>query len=774
MSKISKSERLYIDQIQQLTGQTPLGASVSIINSFILSLVLWSVISSVRIIVWFSLILGISLIRIILHKRYKEQISDLKTAINRKNYFLIYLTVSGIVWGSAGIILFPSSSIGHQVFIAFVLGGMVAGSVGVYSALKTAFLAYSVPTLFPIIFMLSSVSDSIHRAMASMAGLFWLAMFITVKKLNVEVIKSLDLKYENIELVSSLRTEIDERKRVEEELKVRNREIEKIVQERTIDLQEVNRRLTEEIDERKETEIALLDNQKKYIELANSLPQIVFEADENGMLRFVNHNAFDVFGYIQDDAKDMISKKNIFDLVIPEDRDRASEEMAKVFNGETTKIGQEYTAMKKDGRTFPIAIHASPVISDGKPNGIRAIVIDLTEQKKTEAERKRLEAQLQRAQKMEAIGTLAGGVAHDLNNVLSGIVSYPDLLLMQIPDDSPLVKPIQTMKNSGNKAAAIVQDLLTLTRRGVVTKEVLCLNHIIMDYLLSAEFEKMILYHPGIQIEKNLEPDLLSISGSSIHLMKTVMNLVSNSVESMPDGGKLHVSTSNRYLDQPIKGYDHIKEGDYVVLTVSDTGIGISEKDLERVFEPFFTKKQMGRSGTGLGMAVIWNTVKDHDGYIDIESQQGKGTTITLYLPVTRKPLTDDESIDDSVELRGKGESILVIDDIEDQREIACVLLSQLGYHVSAVEGGEEAIEYLKTNSVDLLVLDMIMAPNMDGLKTYRKIIEMHPGQKAVIASGYSETERVREAQKLGAGVYIKKPYTLEKIGIAVRKELDK
>jgi two-component system cell cycle sensor histidine kinase/response regulator CckA len=773
MNKTSRTERLYIDQIQQLTGQTPLGASVSIINSFILSLILWSVISRVRIVIWFSLVLCISLIRIILQKKYKEKISDLETAINRKNHFLIYLAVSGIVWGSAGIMLFPSSSIWHQVVIAFVLGGMVAGSVGVYSALKTAFLAYSVPALFPFIFMLFSVSDR-HRAMAIMAGLFWLAMFITVRRLNVEVIKSLDLKYENIELVSSLETEINERKRVEEELKIRNREIEKIVQERTMDLQEVNRRLTEEIDERKETEIALIDNQKKYIELANSLPQIVFEADEKGMLRFVNHNAFDVFGYIQDDAKDVISEINIFDLVIPEDRDRASEEMDKIFNGETTKTGQEYTAMKKDGSTFPIVIHASPVISEGKSSGIRGIVIDLTEQKKIEAERKKLETQLQRAQKMEAIGTLAGGVAHDLNNVLSGIVSYPDLLLMQIPDDSPLVKPIQTMKNSGNKAAAIVQDLLTLTRRGVVTKEVLCLNDIIMDYLVSAEFDKMILYHPGIQIGKDLEPDLLSISGSSIHLMKTVMNLVSNSVESMPNGGKLHISTSNRYLDRPIKGYDHIKEGDYVVLTVSDTGIGISEKDLERVFEPFFTKKEMGRSGTGLGMAVIWNTVKDHDGYIDIESQQGKGTTITLYLPVTRKLLTGDESIDDSVELHSKGESILVIDDLEDQREIACVLLSQLGYHVSAVAGGEEAIEYLRTNSVDLLVLDMIMEPNMDGLKTYRKIIEMHPGQKAVIASGYSETESVREAQKLGAGVYIKKPYTLEKIGVAVRKELDK
>ena len=640
MSKTSRAEKLYIDQIQQLTGQTSLGASVSIINSFILSLVLWSVISKTRIIIWFSLVLVISLFRILLQKKNQERISDLKTATNRKNRFLIYLAVSGIVWGSAGIMLFPSSSIGHQVFIAFVLGGMVAGSVGVYSLLKTAFLTYSIPAFFPIIFMLFSVNDIMHHAMATMAGLFWLAMFITVGRLNVWLIKSLDLKYENIELVSSLETEINERIAVEEELKIRNREIEKIVQERTMDLQEANRRLTEEIDERKETEIALIDNQKKYIELANSLPQIVFEADKNGMLRFVNHNAFDVFGYIQDDAKDVISKKNIFDLVIPEDRDRASEEMAKVFNGERTKTGQEYTAMKKDGNTFPIAIHASPVISEGKPNGIRGIVIDLTEQKKIEAERKMLEAQLQRAQKMEAIGTLAGGVAHDLNNVLSGIVSYPDLLLMQLPDDSPLLKPIQAMKNSGDKAVAIVQDLLTLTRRGVVIKEVLCLNDIIVDYLGSAEFDKMLFYHPGIQIIKDLEPDLLNMSGSPIHLMKTIMNLVSNSVESMPDGGKLHLSTSNRYLDQPIKGYGHIKEGDYVVLSVSDTGIGIAEEDLPRVFDKFHRIDNPATrdvDGTGLGLSLVKYIVEQHGGKVAVESELGKGSNFIVTLSLAQE-----------------------------------------------------------------------------------------------------------------------------------------
>ena len=219
---------------------------------------------------------------------------------------------------------------------------------------------------------------------------------------------------------------------------------------------------------------------------------------------------------------------------------------------------------------------------------------------------------------------------------------------------------------------------------------------------------------------------------------------------------------------------------------MSDTGIGITPTDMERIFEPFYTKKVMGRSGTGLGMAVVWGTVKDHRGYVDIESTEGKarpprlsardggqGTTFTLYFPVTRKSLEDKSeiSLKDYV---GKGEAILIVDDVEEQRKIASGMLKELGYSVVSVSSGEEAVEYLRTKKADLLVLDMIMDPGMDGLDTYKNILEIHPGQKAIIASGFSETDRVREVQNLGAGTYMRKPLLLEKLGLAVREELEK
>ena len=324
----------------------------------------------------------------------------------------------------------------------------------------------------------------------------------------------------------------------------------------------------------------------------------------------------------------------------------------------------------------------------------------------------------------------------------------------------------------GERAAAIVQDLLTLARRGVQTKEIVDLNSVIDEFQESPEFEKICSFHPDVRVETICAAGLLNIKGSPVHLRKTVMNLVSNAAEAMPAGGKVTIATSNLYLDRPLPGYDDIQEGDYVVLSVTDTGEGISEKDLKKIFEPFYTKKVMGRSGTGLGLAVVWGTVKDHNGYINVQSEEGKGTTFTLYFPVTREEKSNEQISMPVSEYLGHGESILVVDDVQGQRELAARMLEKLNYGVATVSSGEEAVEYLKTHKVDLVVLDMIMDPGMDGLDTYRAILKIHPGQKAIIVSGFSESDRVRKAQALGAGTYVRKPYVRENLGIAVKKNL--
>ncbi len=528
--------------------------------------------------------------------------------------------------------------------------------------------------------------------------------------------------------------------------------------------------LIQEVNERKRTEEALKESEEKYRTQFEEALDAIFIADaEKGIIVDCNHAASELVGR----AKSELVGKHQQILHPPEEIEGEFSRTYKQHLKEKEGQALEAHIITKNGEIRDVSIKANIFEFKGKKI-LQGVFRDFTEQKRSEEEKKKLEAQLQRAQRMEVIGTLAGGVAHDLNNILAGLVSYPELLLLETPKDSPLRKPMLTIQKSGEKAAAIVQDLLTLSRRGVAVTEVVDLNHIISEYVKSPEHEKLISFHPNVHVKTNLEKDLLNILCSPTHLSKTVMNLVSNAAEAMPDGGEISISTENLYIDQPIRGYDYVEEGDYVTLTVSDTGVGISKKDRERIFEPFYTKKVMARSGTGLGMAVVWGTVKDHKGYIDIQSAKGKGATFTLYFPITRKELPKDKSLLSIEDYMGKGESVLVVDDVEEQREIASRILKKLGYSVTTVSSGEEAVNYLKDNSADLLVLDMIMDPGIDGLETYKRIIEFHPNQKALIVSGFSETKRVKEAQRLGAGAYVKKPFLLEKIGLAVRGELDR
>jgi CheY-like chemotaxis protein len=251
------------------------------------------------------------------------------------------------------------------------------------------------------------------------------------------------------------------------------------------------------------------------------------------------------------------------------------------------------------------------------------------------------------------------------------------------------------------------------------------------------------------------------------------MNLVSNASDAMPAGGKISIATRDCYLDRSYTGYEVIPQGEYVILEVSDTGIGMLHSDLEKIFEPFYTKKVLGHSGTGLGMSVVWGTVKDHDGYIDIATEEGTGTTFTLYFPASRSelPAAPPIRIDDYL---GKGESILIVDDSPEQRDLIGRMMQRLGYAADTAASGEIAVAMVSDKNYDLLILDMIMPDGIDGLETYRQILEKVPHQKAIIASGYSKSDRVEAALRLGVGSYIKKPFILEKIGMAVRNELDR
>ncbi|MDI9570251.1 MAG: PAS domain S-box protein [Pseudomonadota bacterium] len=520
-----------------------------------------------------------------------------------------------------------------------------------------------------------------------------------------------------------------------------------------------------DITERIEAERELRESEAKLQAVFNEIGAgIVIVDRETKTILEANRTAIEMTGLPQG----KIIGRHCRDLFRPTELDGCPVEVLG-WTGEQ----RESRLLHADGRHKDILKTVYPFVIKGRACYLESFV-DISDRKRAESLLRESEERLRRAEKMEALGTLAGGVAHDLNNVLGVIVGYAELSLRGLDPSSPVRTRLMNVMKGGERAAAIVQDLLTLARRGVSTMEVLNLNDLIEEIRQAPECAYPSARHPATRIRFDLAPDLLNMRGSSSHIYKSILNLIANAKEAMPSGGVLTIRTANRYLDKPIRGYDEVEEGDYVVLSVSDTGEGISPKDLKHIFEPFYTKKVMGKSGTGLGLAVVWGTVKDHRGYIDVESEVGGGSAFTLYFPVVREGIAAENAGGGISEYLGKGETILVVDDVEGQRHLAAEMLGALNYRVETAAGGEEALLYLREHEVDLLVLDMIMDPGMDGLDTYRQAAAIRPGQKAIIVSGFSESERVRMAQEAGAGAFVRKPYVLERLGTAARRELDR
>ena len=377
---------------------------------------------------------------------------------------------------------------------------------------------------------------------------------------------------------------------------------------------------------------------------------------------------------------------------------------------------------------------------------------------------------------MEAIGLLAGGVAHDLNNILSGIVSYPELLLQLLPDDSPLCSHVKTMHEAGLRATAVVADLLTVARGAASTRNIVDLNILIAKFLETPECNLLKERYPGVRISSHLHQDMIPVLCSEIHIQKSLMNLLFNAFEAIEEeSGGVIIATDLTNLTETEATALNLKAGGYAVFSVADTGPGIQDEHKEHIFEPFYTRKVMGCSGTGLGLTVVWNTVVDHEGAIDIITSE-KGTLFKLYLPLARLTQTTRHSLTDSNVLpvnKGSGERILVVDDEAQQREISHQFLKFLNYTPESVASGEEAIELLRREKVDLVMLDMMMEPGINGRETYEQILSLHPGQKALIVSGYADHDEISRALKLGVGDFIKKPYALKQLAAAVHKELN-
>ena len=535
--------------------------------------------------------------------------------------------------------------------------------------------------------------------------------------------------------------------------------LEQRVEERTAELQQ-------EIDARKKNEEKLRHSEQCYRTLFDSNGDGLSIVSADGRFLEVNEELCHRLGYSRDELLQMRAQ----DVFSPSSTNQVFYSLQKVFAEGDGACVFEREHLCRDGKVVPVELRTRKILFNNE-KAVLTSSRDISERKKTEAERKRLEEQLHRSQKMEAVGLMAGGVAHDLNNILTGVVTYPDLLLLQLPEGHALCEPLKIIKESGGRAAAVVADLLTVAKGVSSQKETANVNLILDEYLQSPEHQALLSRYSEVKSVADLSPDLMNITCSVVHIKKCLMNLVFNGVEAISGPGKVLISTRNQRVAAEDAERLHLAPGKYVVVVVSDTGTGISDVDRQQIFEPFYTKKKLGRSGTGLGLAIVWNTMKDHNGAVTVESSSD-GSTFSLYFPVSAGQISARESGVDQQHLQGRGETVLVVDDDALQRDIAVKMLTLLEYTPRAVASGEEAIATLEQETVDLILLDMLMDPGMNGCQTYEEIIKRHPGQKAVIASGFSESEDVTRAHLLGAGGFIKKPYTVEQLGLMVQKVL--
>jgi len=540
-----------------------------------------------------------------------------------------------------------------------------------------------------------------------------------------------------------------------------------------IDDRECNVGFFSDITERKKATEAMIESEAEWRSLVENAPDIIMTIDKNYKILYINRPFFDV-------AIDEAIGESIYKYFHLRHKDAMRKMLEKVFKTGKIVSFEIDVDFPNSSQTW-LSIRLGPIRFNGLINAAALFITDITQRRLVEEQKKKLQIQLTKAEKMESLGLLAGGVAHDLNNIITPLVAYPDLILAKIPEDNPAVKHVRLLGKSAEEAAAVIQDLLTMARRGRYIMTPTNLNDVIENYLDSPGFIRLSEEHPKIDFQKELDENLPDIMGSATHLLKVVMNLIVNAYEAMPDEGRLTIQTSRQYLEKLINGHDKINRDDYVVFKVRDTGVGIDSPDIEKIFEPYYSNKDIGRSGSGLGLSVVYGILKDHGGYYDINTEPGKGTEFMFYFPVlniSRDDNTHTDSTDKKTggniieDFRGE-ETILVVDDCREHRDLTAELLASQGYNVYTAADGREALKYLSDNQVDMVILDMVLEESFDALDTYREIQKISPEQKAIIISGYSPTKRVEELQMLGARQFVRKPFSRQTLSKAIRQEFD-
>jgi two-component system cell cycle sensor histidine kinase/response regulator CckA len=567
-----------------------------------------------------------------------------------------------------------------------------------------------------------------------------------------------DLEARTEELVltnSRLNEEIKERVKTEEKLNRYRNHLEELVKERTIELKRANEQLQQEVSERRQKEETLRTLEELESSILRAIPHAVMGMKERTII-FANDAAEMVFGW---NPAELIGRSSR----ILYRSDEEYEEIGSHFYPalETQQFySLEFPCRRKDGNDFICKVSAARIGKGLREKNIVVIYEDVTE-------RKHLESHLLQSQKMEAVGTLAGGIAHDFNNLLMSIQGYTSLMLYNLEPTHDHHEKLRSIEKQVRRGAELTKQLLGFARGGKYEVKSVNLNEVIMS--TSTMFGRT---KREISIYNKYCEDIYPVEADEGQIEQVLLNLYVNAWQAMPAGGELYLETSNITLDENrVKPY-FVKPGEYVRVSITDTGVGMDEKTKERIFEPFFTTKEMGR-GTGLGLASVYGIIKNHGGFVTVYSEKGRGTTFNIYLPASQKAVVKEEPHPESI-TRGT-ETVLLIDDETAVLEVNKEILETLGYRVLTAESGREAIEKysIHKEGVALVLLDMIM-PDMRGGDTFRQLKLINPGVKVILCSGYSLNGEAVKIMDEGCKSFIQKPFSLQEISQKMREVLDK
>lgn len=464
--------------------------------------------------------------------------------------------------------------------------------------------------------------------------------------------------------------------------------------------------------------------------------------------------------------KEELVGRDLLELIAPDQREECASYISQHQEDKYTAKQEFEFPGKRGGRRILFGEQHLTIVHDFVPAGILISGIDVTLLRQFELQEGELKQKLALSARMETLGIMAGGIAHDLKNLFNPVLAYPDIILRQLPPDSPMVVQVTRIKSAASRAAELILNFLSLARRGRLELQPMDINDVVTSYHESMGFKTMESRFPVVVITVHLSDHLPPVMGLAPQLLSVIMNLVRNGCEAIEMEGELRITTSLRKLDSPHKGWQQIPRGEYVVIQISDSGKGIKPEDIRSVFTPFASSKTMGRSGSGLGLVVVSGVIDDMGGYIDLRSEVGRGTSFYIYLPA----LSDKDNGLDR-DLAGV-ERIMVVDDNEEDRKDTCRVLDLLGYEVVSFSG-EEALEYLKDHGVDLVVLDL-MLEFTSGLDLYSKILEFKPDQKGIIVSGFLNPLDCKRAASLGITRSVDKPVDRQRLGRAVRDELER